>query len=236
MSGSGLGGIQELEAVSSGQDGRFVVVQSQPWMAEGLTAVQRACFPDLAEAELMGPEHYRQHQHVFPEGQFAVWDSGREQVAACSTDLRINVDFAHYSHPYMQEVGDNTLSTHQPKGEWLYGADIGVHPDYRGQGLSTLLYSARQALVRQLGLRGHVAGAMPKGYCKHAHAMPIEEYVYRVALNELQDPVLSVQLRRHYRVWGIIPDYLDDPSCRNYGVFIVWRNPDLCWPERGATL
>lgn len=169
MSGSGLGGIQELEAVSSGQDGRFVVMQSQPWMAEGLTAVQRAYFPDLAEAELMGPGHYRQHLHVFPEGQFAVRDSVKEEVAACSTDLQMNVDFAHYPHPYMQEVGHNTLSTHQPKGEWLYGADIGVHPDYQSQGLSTLLYSARQALVRQLGLRGHVAGAMPKGYGKHAH-------------------------------------------------------------------
>ncbi|ULH14077.1 nitrilase (plasmid) [Deinococcus sp. KNUC1210] len=224
--------VSDLTPHASSQNGRFVVVNSQAWMADGLTEVQRACFPDLSEAELMGPEHFRQHLQVFPEGQFAVWDHEQRRVAASSTDLRIDVDFAHYAHPYMEEVGNNTLSTHLPGGAWLYGADIGVHPDYRAQGLSTLLYGARQQLVRRLGLRGHVAGAMPKGYCQHADTMPIEEYVYRVGLNELKDPVLSVQLKRGYRVWGIIPDYLDDASCCNYGVFIIWRNPELGWPER----
>ena len=218
----------------SAQDGRFVVVNSQPWMADGLARVQRACFPDLSPGELMEPGHFLQHLGVFPEGQHAVWDHECKCVAASSSDLRLNIDFARYAHPYLQEVGDNTLSTHLPDGEWLYGADIGVHPEYRAQGLSTLLYAARQGLVRRLGLRGHVAGAMPKGYGAHARAMPIEEYVHRVALNELKDPVLSVQLKRGYRVWGIIPDYLEDASCRNYGVFIVWRNPDLGWSERHA--
>ncbi|GGJ73222.1 GNAT family N-acetyltransferase [Deinococcus aquiradiocola] len=215
-----------LPTLGASADGRYVVLPSQAWMADGLAEVQRACFPDLSEAELMTAAHFRAHLQVFPEGQHAVWDTHAGRVVASSTDLRLNVDFARYAHPYMEEVGHNTLSTHDPHGEWLYGADIGVHPDARGQGLSTLLYAARQSLVRQLGLRGHVAGAMPKGYGRHAHRMPIEEYVHRVILNELQDPVLSVQLRRHYRVWGVIPEYLEDASCRNYGVFIVWRNPE----------
>ncbi|WP_293909638.1 nitrilase [Deinococcus sp.] len=229
---AGLESVAELPRLASSTNGRYWVLPSQVWMADGLSAVQRACFPDLSEAELMGPEHFRAQLQIFPEGQFAVWDSLEGRVAASSTDLILDIDFARYAHPYMEEVGDNTLSTHQPQGRWLYGADIGVHPDYRGQGLSTLLYSARQALVRRLKLRGHAAGAMPKGYSRHAQVMPIEEYVHRVVLNELQDPVLSVQLKRHYRVWGIIPDYLDDASCCNYGVFIVWRNPDLGWPEK----
>ena len=141
-----LNDISSLEVFGRREDGRFVVVNSQPWMADGLTQVQRACFPDLAEAELMGPEHYRMHVKVFPEGQFAVWDTEQGRVAASSTDLRMNVDFAHFAHPYMDEVGNNTLSTHLPHGEWLYGADIGVHPAYRAQGLSTLLYTARRNL------------------------------------------------------------------------------------------
>ncbi len=79
--------------------------------------------------------------------------------------------------------------------------------------------------MRRLGLRGHVAGAMPKGYAPYQRDMPIEAYVARVVRGEMFDPVLSIQLRRGYNVWGIIPDYLNDPSCGNYGVFIVWRNP-----------
>ena len=43
---------------------------------------------------------------------------------------------------------------------------------------------------------------------------------------EIDDPTLTVQLRRGYHVYGMIPDYLEDPSSANYGVFVIWRNPD----------
>ncbi len=214
-----------MKPLLSSPDGRFAVVQSEPWMAPALEAIQRASFPSLAPEELIFAEHYAAHMRVFPEGQHAVVEQDSGQVVACSTDLRTRIDFSHYQHKYLEAVGGNWLSTHDPQGDWLYGADIGVHPDYRGLGLSTLLYTARQNLVRRLGLRGHVAGAMPKGYAPYQRDMPIEAYVARVVRGEMFDPVLSIQLRRGYNVWGIIPDYLNDPSCGNYGVFIVWRNP-----------
>ncbi len=210
-------------------NGRFIVVQSQPWMAEELERIQEESFPTLSRAERMTKEHYLSHMQVFPEGQHAVIDRETGWVVACSTDFRTKIDFHHYQHRYIEAVAGNWLTRHDPEGDWLYGADIGVLPAYRGQGLSRLLYEARQNLVRHLGLRGHVAGSMPKGYHLYAQSMPIEEYVHRVIRGEIQDPVLSVQLKRGYRVYGIIPDYLEDPSCLNYGVFIVWRNPEVGW-------
>jgi len=207
-------------------NGRFRVVQSEPWMAEQLEAIQRASFPSLAPEELISAEHYAAHMRVFPQGQHAVVEQATGRVVACSTDLRTQVNFSHYQHKYIEAVGGNWLTTHDPQGDWLYGADIGVHPEFRGLGLSTLLYTARQALVRELGLKGHVAGAMPKGYAAYQRDLSIEQYVAKVVRGEIFDPVLSIQLKRGYNVWGIIPDYLDDPSCGNYGVFIVWRNPE----------
>lgn len=215
-----------MKEILSSPDQRFVVVQSEPWMAEQLEAIQAASFPDLAPDELMRAEHYRSQMQVFPQGQHAVLDRENHLVVACSTDFQTKVDFAHYAHRYIEAVAGNYLSNHDPQGDWLYGADIGVHPEYRGFGLSTLLYNARHLKIRQLGLKGHVAGAMPKGYGALKDQMPIEQYVMKVVRGELSDPVLSVQLKRGYGVWGIIPDYLDDPSCDHYGVFIVWRNPD----------
>jgi GNAT superfamily N-acetyltransferase len=201
----------------------YAVVQSQPAMADRLAAIQAACFPTLNAAERMRAEHYLSHMAVFPEGQHAVVERATGVVVACSTDFRTRVDFAHYQHRYMDAVADNWLTGHQPDGDWLYGADIGVHPDHRGRGLSNLLYDAQHDLARRLGLRGRVAGALPAGYGRVADAMPIEAYVGAVVRGERTDPVLSAQLRRGYEVYGIIPDYLDDPACGNYGVFVVWR-------------
>ena len=141
----------------------YEVVRTEADMAPALAALQAACFPTLSASERMRPEHFRKHVEVFPEGQLAVVDASGRPVAS-STDFRTRIDFAHFQHRYMDAVADNWLTRHDPAGDWMYGADIGVHPDHRGRGLSTLLYDARHALVRRLGLRGHVEGAMPKGY------------------------------------------------------------------------
>ena len=214
------------EVLRKSADGRFAVVRTEEGMADDLAAIQEACFPTLSAAERMRAEHYRAHVRVFPAGQHAVVDTATGRPVAASTDFRTTVDFSHYQHRYIDAVGGNWLTHHEPHGDWLYGADIGVHPDFRGRGLSTLLYAVRQDLVRTLGLAGHVAGGLPRGYHRHRDTMAIEVYVARVVRGELDDPVLSVQLRRGYHVYGIIPDYVDDASLASYGVFIVWRNPD----------
>jgi len=215
-----------MKEILSSADNRFVVVQSEPWMAEGLEHVQRASFPTLVEHQLTLAEHYLSHMKYFPEGQHAVLERESGKVVASSSDLIVRLDLAHIHHRFVDISGHMTLSTHDPHGEWLYGADIGVHPDYRGHGLSTLLYTVRQGLVHRLGLKGHTAGAMPSGYGPVQREMPLERYLLETIRGERFDPVISVQLKRGYAIWGIIPEYLEDPSCANYGVLIIWRNPD----------
>jgi GNAT superfamily N-acetyltransferase len=221
--------LQSLPTITSSTDGRYRVVNSTADMARALETIQRVSFPDLADAELMLEDHFASHIRIFPEGQHAVIDTFENRVVASSSDLQIPLDFNHYQHKFFPAVGAGFFTTHDPRAPWLYGADIGVHPDYRSQGLSSLLYKARQALVVRLGLRGHFAGAMPKGYGALKLEMPIEAYLHEVIRSERFDPVLSIQLKRGYRIYGVIPEYLEDPSCANYGVLIVWRNPEVTW-------
>lgn len=204
----------------------FRTIQSTPALADSLAAIQRACFPTLAENELITAAHYRAHMNAFPEGQLAVINEVGLPVA-CSTDLRCKMDFDHYQHRYIDAVGNNWLTTHDPVGDWLYGADIGVHPDYRGQGLSTLLYDARKDLVRRLNLRGHVAGGLLAGYGARKHEMSAQDYLDKVVAGDIFDPTLSIQLRRGFEPVGIIDDYVDDPSCAGKAALIVWKNPDF---------
>ena len=205
-------------------DGRFRVTRSTPDLAHHLAAIQEACFPSLAEEERITAAHYRKHIEIFPEGQLAVINHTGE-VVACSTDFRTRIDFDHYEHRYIEMVANNWLTNHDPRGEWLYGADIGVKPEYRGLGLSRLLYQARHDLVQRLNLKGHVAGGMLSGYGAVKQDLAVEEYVQEVVQGKRFDPTLSVQLRRGFRVHGIIHNYLDDPVCDNKAAFIVWHNP-----------
>lgn len=204
----------------------FRVVNSQPEMAEQLECIQHASFPSLDEGSLITAAHYQAHIARFPEGQFAVLsDTG--EVVACSTDFRTIVDFDHFEHRYLDVVDHNWLTHHDPNGDWLYGADIGVLPAYRRLGIARMLYNARRELIRRLGLRGHVAGGLLVGYGQHKDKMSIATYVDKVKAGERFDPTVSVQLKVGFTIHGIIDNYVDDPSCDNKAAFIVWHNPDI---------
>ena len=203
----------------------FTVVNSTPAMADQLEAVQRASFPTLAEAEIITAAHYRAQIERFPEGQLAVV-TAEGQVVACSTDFRTTVDFDNFQHRFIDAVDHNWLGHHDPNGDWLYGADIGVLPAYRRHGIARMLYTARRDLIRRLNLKGHVAGGLLKGYGRYKTQMPVETYVEKVKQGELFDPTVSVQLKVGWEIYGILYDYVDEPSCDNKAAFIVWRNPD----------
>jgi ribosomal protein S18 acetylase RimI-like enzyme len=203
----------------------FTVVNSSLDMVEQLEAIQRASFPSLSEKEIITAAHYAAHIRRFPEGQFAVV-TPEGPVVACSTDFRTKVDFEKYEHRYIDAVDHNWLGNHDPDGDWLYGADIGVLPQYRQRGIGRMLYEARRDLIRRLNLKGHVAGGMLKGYGRYKDQLTVEDYVAKVAAGELFDPTVSVQLKVGFKIHGIIQHYVDDPSCDNKAAFIVWHNPD----------
>jgi GNAT superfamily N-acetyltransferase len=205
----------------------FAIVNSRLEMVDELAAIQRACFPTLAEAERITAAHYAAHICRFPAGQLAVLDNATGRVVACSTDFRTSViDLAHFEHRYIEAVDHNWLGHHDPHGEWLYGADIGVLPAYRRRGVARRLYEARQDLVRRLRLKGHVAGGLLRGFPQYKSVMSAEDYVAAVVAGDIFDPTLSVQLKVGFTVHGIIQHYVDDPACDGKAAFIVWYNPD----------
>ena len=104
--------------------------------------------------------------------------------------------------------------------------DSVVLHDYRSQGVGGKLIEARYNLIRKLNLRGLVAGSLPIDYSKVADRISIEQYVREVVAGTRFDTNLSKQLRKGFKVHGLIPNYTTEPSCGGYGVEIVWDNPD----------
>jgi predicted N-acetyltransferase YhbS len=188
--------------------------------AEQLEALQRIVFPSLAEEELLHAEQYKKHVEIFPEGQFVALDG--ENVVGATSTIRYHFDINHQEqHTFYQVMGGGWFTTHDANGEWLYGMDVSVHPDYRGKGIARALYRARQYTANRLGLKGQMTVGMLNGYSNVSNGLSIEEYYEKVKAREIFDPTVSVQEKIGFKIIGLMKDYLNDATCGNAGAVIV---------------
>ncbi|MGH9143945.1 MAG: aminotransferase class III-fold pyridoxal phosphate-dependent enzyme [Vicinamibacterales bacterium] len=197
----------------------LVVMHTTRHHAEQLEELQRICFPTLADAERFKAAHYRKHLELFPEGQFIALDGDR--VVGATTTLRLQFDFDHIDHTFADIIQGGWLTSHQPTGDWLYGADVGVDPGYRGRGLATALYAARQETVWRLGLKGQVTAGMIPGYGAVKDRMSAEDYYQGVVEGRIKDKTLSMQLGVGFEPRALLAGYLNDPVCDSYSVLIT---------------
>ncbi|MCC7133264.1 MAG: aminotransferase class III-fold pyridoxal phosphate-dependent enzyme [Gemmatimonadales bacterium] len=197
----------------------LLVRGTQAGDAEQLEALQRIVFPTLADDERFKAHHYRKHLELFAAGQFVVEHQGR--VVAATSTIRRHFDFDHPHHTFAEVIQGGWLTSHEPDGPWLYGCDLGVHPDYRSRGLARALYAARQELVWRLELLGQLTAGMISGYGAIKDRHPPEEYLELVRRGQLVDPTLSAQLALGFEIRTLLPDHLHDPASDNHSVLIV---------------
>jgi GNAT superfamily N-acetyltransferase len=196
----------------------LVVRHMQPEHAGQLEQLQQIVFPTLAATELIRAEHYLRHLELFPEGQFVITDG--DKVIGMTTTMRSDFDFANYHHTFAETIAGGWLTNHNPFGDWLYGLDIGVHPVYRGLGLARSLYRARHDIARQLGLKGQVTVGMMSGYGAVRGEISGEAYYKELLEGRRKDPTLTPQMKIGFELLALIPDYVNDPVCGNYGILI----------------
>ena len=197
----------------------LVLMQTQTSHSAQLELQQIACFPTLDDDQRFKGLHYCRHIEIFPEGQFVVVDGDR--VVGATSTLRLDFDFEHVQHTFDEIIAGGWLTTHQPTGSWLYGADICTHPEYRGRGIAGALYAARQELVWRLGLKGQVTAGMLPGYHAHREKYSVPEYYDCVVKGKIFDPTVSVQMKVGFEPRGLLENYLNDPVCDNYSVLLV---------------
>jgi GNAT superfamily N-acetyltransferase len=207
--------VSELRRLAGG----LALHHTGPEHAAGLDELQRIVFPTLAPEQRFQARHYLRHIELFPEGQFCVLDADR--VVGCTSTIRMDFDFAHPDHTFADVIQGGYLTSHQPHGRWLYGADIGTHPDYRRRGIARALYAARQDLVRALGLEGQVTVGMPSGYGAVKDQISAEQYYAELVAGTRQDPTISAQRRIGFTPRALIANYIDDPICDRYGIVLV---------------
>src|ERR1039458_10347825 len=126
------------------------------------------------------------HLEIFPEGQLVAEDETGRVLGSASSLIIDWDDYAESAH-WSAITGQGTFDTHNPLGKTLYGADIGVAPEARHQGIGTLLYEARKELIRERGLKRLLTGGRIPGYASVAEQMTPKEYVAEVVAGKRRD-------------------------------------------------
>jgi GNAT superfamily N-acetyltransferase len=198
-------------------------------MADELETIEHLSFPMANRDDLLSADDIRAYARTFPQGYFVALLDGKP--VGQGAGIYLDFDFDNPQHTIAEITGEHQCGNHDPNGEWYYGTDISVHPDYRGKGIGGLLYAARKDLVRRDGKRGIIAGASLPGYFHHKETMSATEYVDRVVAGELTDPTLSFQISNGFAVRGMLEGYLEDQADDGWAALIVWERE----PRVGTT-
>ena len=201
-------------------------VKVRTWQLEdilGLVECHRATYSGYEEEYYYTPRFYEMQLAAFPEGQILA--EVDDKIVGYATALIVQLDDNSHWYQYEEITGGGTFATHDPTGDTLYGADIGVHPEYRGFGIAGLLYDQRKRLMKRYNLRRMVAYGRIPGYTAVAGKMTAEEYVEKVIKGELQDPSLAAHLKAGYQVKRVLLDFLWDDSSLNYSTWLEMPNP-----------
>lgn len=195
-----------------------------------VTALSLKIYP---EARPWTAEQLSSHLRVFPEGQFIVEETDSGRVVGYAATLIVSWDDYDMKSNWRDFTDNGYFTNHDPgKGRTLYAADIMVDPDFQGRGIGKLVYQARERLLRERGLLRIRAGARLQGYHRYHAEMTVEDYVQRVVDGELQDPTLTFQLKRGFKVLGVVHGYMrHDPMSMGYAAVIEFLNDDVAAPD-----
>lgn len=199
------------------------IVNLERQMAPALEQIELACFPMANPDDLLSKEDIEAYAEVFPDGYFVAMVEGRP--VGMGAGIYLDFDFDHPQHTIAGITGEHQCGNHDPAGEWYYGTDITVHPDYRGRGIGKKLYAERKALVSRANKRGIIAGGSLPGYYEHKADMSIHQYVEKVVAGVMSDPTLSFQMANGFEVRGLLENYIEDEADDGWAALIVWENP-----------
>ena len=207
--------------------GTFIEVIIRNIMIDDIDKIlqlQEVSFADMASYGMVWPASFlKKHIHIFPKGQLCAEING--EIVASASSLVVTLKPQYSDHTWHDITGYGLFTTHDPKGDTLYGADISTHPKFQRKGIGTMLYNVRKNLAIKMSLRRIVIGGRLFNYYKYANKMSALEYSRKVIEEEIEDPVLLFQLKNGFKFIKVIPNYLYDRRSMNYSNFLQWVNP-----------
>ncbi|PIW25935.1 MAG: carbon-nitrogen hydrolase [Rhodospirillales bacterium CG15_BIG_FIL_POST_REV_8_21_14_020_66_15] len=221
------------QAKSNETRARLIVRHARLGDVEAVRELYRKVYPQM---EPYKADQLRGQINNFPKGQFvAIYE---DQVVGYCATFRIDEAIAFAPHTWAQITGNGFAARHDPGGDWLYGMEVFVDPEFRGLRIGQRLYAARKALATELHLKGIVFGGRIPGYARRSRKIGSPAaYVDAVTSKNLRDAVLGFQLRNGFEILGVLENYLpSDRESGGHAAHLAWRNPKYIAPEPVSAL
>ena len=187
-----------------------------------LLEAMKVAYPDMPNA-YWSIQNIEKLLQVFPGGQVVIKVNG--EIAGCALSIIVDQAMTLEPHTYKDITGNYTFDTHNPDGDYLYGIDVFIRPEFKGLRLGRRLYDYRKALCENENLRGIVFGGRIPNYYKYAAELTPKEYISKVKLREIHDPVLNFQLSNDFSPVLLLKNYLEgDSGSSEYAVLLKWEN------------
>ena len=208
--------------VSQKEKARLDVREAQQKDLMGIVALVKRAYSDLPT---YSPGEVSGHINNFPEGCFVAVLDGN--IVGYCASIRVAERRALAPHTWVEITGGGFGSRHDPKGDWLYGYEMAIDPEVRGNRLGRRLYEERRHLAEQLELKGVVFGGRMPNFAKSRRKTgTAQDYLEQVVAGRIHDPVIRFQLANGFEPIGILENYLpSDKNSRGAAVHMVWRNP-----------
>jgi len=193
---------------------------------EEVMEVEKSAWPPELQAS---KEKFASRLNVFPEGFLVVKVNGKIKGVTTSLITTYNQSTGQT----WREVTDNGMikKTHDPSGDSLYVVSVGVSSDLQGQGIGGKLVQSQLELAKKLGLKYLYLGARIPGfdaYCKQYGTISPEEYLkIKNEKGETYDPEIRFYERQGLRAVKIISNFEPDAQSRDFGVVMLWKNPQV---------
>ncbi len=203
---------------------RLTVRRTEPGDVPEIVALSKRVYPDETPYD---PGMIRGQMAKFPEGQFvAVYDG---KVAGLASTFRISEEVAFEPHDWGAITGGGYASQHDRNGDWLYGMEVIVHPEFRRLKIGQRLYDARKRLAQELGLKGIAFGGRLPGLAKRRAEFGVDAEAYFNAVRDgvVRDPVAQFQMRAGFEPVMLLENYLpEDKASGGMAALMAWRNPE----------
>lgn len=198
---------------------QLVQIEQASWEA--------ACDPE----DMFTADQFRRHITCVGKYIFVAVERRSKRVLGYVSALRVPIPLDEVEDRvanWHKLTNEGWYTPHDPAGQAMFGASLGVLPEYQRFGIGDRLIEAEFKRIVREGIEyGFLGGRLPglKKYLEeHPEATAEDYFVLKRPDGKYFDPELRFYAD-DFQIRKLLPGYFRDEESCDHGVLLVWPNP-----------